>query len=85
LDEGKLQTDNWSTSTDHSSAFFNDLALNTLLYGHFMPRKEDTNEQVHKVIIGIDEALAGEVQIQFDMPDATAVAEACGVVMHKKK
>jgi hypothetical protein len=34
--------------------------------------------------IGTDEALAGEVQIQFDMPDVMDVAEACGVVMHKK-
>jgi hypothetical protein len=84
LDEGKLQQQNWHTSTDNSSAFFDELTLNTLLYGHYLPHKENTNEQVHKVIIGLDEAFAGEVQIEFDLPDVTEVAEACGVVMHKK-
>src|ERR1700680_2113277 len=71
LDEGKLQTENWKTSTDHSAAFFGSDTLNTLIYGHSLRHKENTTEQVHKVIIGIDEAFAGEVQIQFDMPDAT--------------
>jgi hypothetical protein len=84
LDEGKLQTEAWHSSTDHSAAFFGDLTLNTLLYGHFLRHKENTNEQVRKVIIGLNEAFAGEVQIEFDMPDPTEVAEACGVVMHKK-
>jgi hypothetical protein len=84
LDEGKLQAENWHTSTDRSAAFFGSTTFNNLLYGHLLPHKENTNEQVHKVIIGLNEAFAAEVQIQFDMPDATEVAEACGVVMHKK-
>jgi hypothetical protein len=84
LDEGKLQTENWRTSTDHSAAFFSEPTLNNLLYGHVVRHKENTTEQVHKVIIGLDEAFAGEVQIQFDMPDVTEVAEACGAVLHKK-
>jgi hypothetical protein len=29
-----------------------------LLYGHFLPHKENTNEQIRKIIIGIDEAFA---------------------------
>ncbi len=84
LDEGKLQTENWRTSTDHAAAFFGSDTFNTLLYGHFLQHKENTNEQVRKIVIGLDEAFAGEIQVQFDMPDATEVAEACGVVMHKK-
>lgn len=84
LDEGKLQTENWSTSTDRSAAFFGSITLNNLLYGHIYRHKENTTEQVRKVIIGLDEAFAGEVQIQFDMPDATEVAEACGAVLHKR-
>jgi hypothetical protein len=55
------------------------------VYGHFLRHKENTNEQVHKVIIGLEEAFAGEVQIQFDMPDVMEVAETCGAVMHNKK
>jgi hypothetical protein len=84
LDDKKLQTENWSTSTDHSAAFFGGTTLNNLLYGHLLPHKENTSGQVRKVTIGFDEAFAGEVQIQFDMPDATEVAEACGAVLHKR-
>jgi hypothetical protein len=84
LDEGKLQTENWNTSTDRSAAFFGSITLNNLLYGHIYRHKENTTEQVRKAIIGLDETFAGEVQIQFDMPDATGVAEACGVVLHKR-
>ena len=84
LDEGKLQTENWSVSTDHSAAFLGGETLNNFLYGHVMRHKEGTTDQVHRIIIGIDEAFAGEVQMTFDMPDATPVAEACGVILHKK-
>jgi len=84
IGEGKLQTENWKTSTDHSAAFFGSDTLSNLLYGHFLRHKENTSGQVHRVIIGLNEAFAGEVQIQFDMPDATEVAEACGAVLHKR-
>ena len=84
LDEGKLQTENWRTSTDRSAAFFGTMTLNTLLYGHFLQHKDGTNGQIRKVIIGINEAFAREMQIEFSMPDVTDVAEACGVVIHKK-
>jgi hypothetical protein len=85
LDDGKLQSDSWRASTDYGAAFFPEDAFDNLLYGHQMPHKENSNPQVRKVIIGIDEALAGEVQIEFDMPDANDIAEACGVVIHKKQ
>jgi hypothetical protein len=84
LDDGKLQTENWSVSTDHMSAFFRSDTLNNFLYGHILPHAEGKGDAVHKIILGLDEASAGEVQIQFDMPDPTPVAEACGVVVHKK-
>jgi len=35
------------------------------------------------VVIGVSEYLGGEVVMQFDMPDATEVAEGCGIVLHK--
>jgi hypothetical protein len=83
LDDGKLQDAPWSHSTDYSSVFFDDTDLNTLLYGHFMPHKENTSPPVKKVVIGFDEYLGGEVVMQFDMPDPTEVADACGVIWHK--
>lgn len=83
LDEGKLQSASWSHSTDYSSIFFEDIDLNTMLYGHFMPHKENTSPPVKKIVIGIDEYLGGEVVMQFDLPDSSEVADACGVIWHK--
>jgi hypothetical protein len=48
-----------------------------------MPHKENTSPPVRKVIIGFDEYLGGEVVMQFEMPDPTEIADACGVIWHK--
>src|SRR5260370_31164929 len=92
LDDGKLQSESWGRSTDFSSIFFKracsvcgsgyDIFAN-LLYGHAMYHKENSNPQVHKVVVGVSEYLGGEVVMQFDMPDATEVGEACGIIWHK--
>lgn len=84
LDDGKLQSSSRSHSTDFSSLFFSDIDLNTLLYGHFMPHKENTNPQVRKIVLGVPEFLGGEVVMQFDMPDSSEVGDVCGVVWHKR-
>jgi hypothetical protein len=92
LDDGKLQSNEWNHSTDYSSIFFGgecalcgngSLEFNNLLYGHQLPHKENTGPQVHKVVIGVPQYLGSEVVMQFDMPDATDVAETCGAVWHK--
>jgi hypothetical protein len=83
LDDGKLQNAKWSHSTDYSSIFFEDIDLDTLLYGHWMPHKENTNPQVRKIVLGVPEFLGSEVVMQFDMPDAGEVGDACGVIWHK--
>lgn len=89
LDDGKLQYATWSHSTDYSSVFFSaDFGSGwgefaNLLYAHRTYHKEDTNPQVRKVVIGLQEFLGAEVVMQFDMPDATDVGEACGVIWHK--
>ena len=59
--------------------------LNNLLYGHLMPHKEWTNSpQVRKIILGVSEYLAAQIQIEFDLPESTEVADACGVIEHKR-
>jgi hypothetical protein len=35
-------------------------------------------------MLGAPEYLGSEVEVRFDMPDPSDVAEACGVVVHKK-
>ena len=83
LDNGKLQNDDWSHSTDFSGVFFPSMGFNNLLYGHLLPHKEGTNPQVRKVVVGLEEFLGAEVVVQFDMPDATEVAETCGVMWQR--
>jgi len=93
LDDGKLQSEQWGHSTDFSAVFFAhptcalcgsgyDVLAN-LLYGHHVYHKENTTSQVRKIVIGLPEFLGGEVVMQFDMSDATEVAEACGIILHK--
>jgi hypothetical protein len=65
--------------------FLSDVDLNNLLYGHLMPHKEWTNSpQVRKIILGVSEYLAAQIQIEFDLPESTEVADACGVIEHKR-
>jgi len=94
LDGGKLQSESWGRSTDFSSIFFSHPTcpicgsgydiLGNLLYGHATYHKENTTPQVRKVVVGVPEYHGGEVVMQFDMPDATEVAEACGIILHKQ-
>jgi hypothetical protein len=85
IDDGKIQREEWSSSTNSSSAFFPSAAtLNNLLYGHILPHKEGTSAPVRKLVIAVDQFLAGEIAMQFDMPDPTSIADACGVIAHKK-
>lgn len=84
LDDKKLQSDFWSLSTDRSGVFLDDGDLDNLLYGHILAHKEGTNAQIKRIMFGVDEYLAVQIQMQFDLPDSTEVADACGVIMHKR-
>jgi hypothetical protein len=84
LDDGKIHKDSWGTGTDGTAIFPNEIQVNTILYGHFMPHKEGTGSPVHKVVIAVNEFLGAEVVMQFDLPDPTPAAEACGIILHKK-
>jgi hypothetical protein len=90
LDDKKLQGAFWPVSTDRTGVFLNrpycgDCTLANLLYGHELPHKEGSGPQVNKVIIGVPQYLASQVQMQFDFPDSTEVAEACGIITHKQR
>lgn len=84
LDDGKIQTERWSISTDFSGTFYPETTLNTLLYGHAMAHKEGSNAPVRKLVVATNEFVGGEIVMQFDMPDPDSVAEACGVVVHRR-
>jgi hypothetical protein len=82
-DDGKVQEGLWNHSTDFSSAFFDDVDLNTLMFGHFMPHKEGTGPQTHKLVIAMSEFMGSEVVVQFNLPDDNDPVETCGVLWHK--
>jgi hypothetical protein len=92
LDGGKIQTANWTRSTDFSAIFFkrqyafagsgyDDFA--NLIYGHMTYHKEGTNPPVKRVLFDVPEYLGGEVVMQFDMPDPSDIGETCGLIWHK--
>jgi hypothetical protein len=84
LDDGKVQEHVFNPSTDGTSAFFPETILSTLLYGHYLPHKEGKGDPIKKVVLAMDEYLAGRIVIQFDMPDPHDVADSCGVIAHKR-
>jgi hypothetical protein len=63
---------------------FDDGDLDDLLYGHVLRHKEGTNAQVRRIMLGVPEYLGAQIQMQFDLPDSTEVADACGVILHKR-
>jgi hypothetical protein len=84
LDDKELKSPYWRVSTDHSGILFDDGDLDDLLYGHVLRHKEGTNAQVRRIMLGVPEYLGAQIQMQFDLPDSTEVADACGVILHKR-
>jgi hypothetical protein len=79
LDDGKLQSAyDVSYSTDYQAMHINGLLLNNMIWGHNLFHKPGSSPQVRKFVIAVQEHLAGQVVMQFDMPDAKQVAAACG-------
>jgi hypothetical protein len=84
LDDGKMQTaTDVGYSTNYHAITFDHFFLNTLLWGHMLTHKPNTSPQVRKAIIGVQEHLAGDVVMQFDLPDSAQVGSACGTTYKK--
>jgi hypothetical protein len=88
LDDGKIHTEYLYPSTDYKAvslqpAGCGECVVNDFFYGHQISHKEGTSPQVRKVVVSIPELRGGEIVVQFDLPDVTEVAKACGVTYHK--
>ena len=83
LDDGKIKTETWTPSTDGTAAYFSVASLGNFLYGHLL-HKRGTSGAISGVRVAIDEYLAGEVVMKFEMPDPTEVGETCGITYGKK-
>jgi hypothetical protein len=84
LNDGKIHQDLWQPGTGGTAIFGSTTQISTLLYGHFMPHKEETGDPIHKIVIAVDEYLGAEIVMQFDVPDPTIPADTCGIILHKK-
>src|SRR5271155_147313 len=71
LDDGKEEQENWNPGTDKASAFLPKEALKKML-------------RAHTVLITVNEDGAQEVEMQFDMPDATKLGQVCKLPVRKK-
>jgi hypothetical protein len=82
LDEGKVQTiydgGGVGYSSNYQGVSLSDVMVNNLLWGHMIPHKPGKGDQVRKVVISVQQHLAGQVVMQFDMPEAETVGAACG-------
>lgn len=82
----KPDNDLWEISNDGQTLFFDGQQLNKLLTGHLLGHPGDTQSLVHRVIVGVVEALGNQISIEFDMPDNSAqLVDACGLEWGKGK
>lgn len=87
LDDGKLRSTTTGYSKDFTSLYLSVQDFATLLFGSggYWQRREDTLHPVHLVTAGVGEYVAGEIEMQWQMPDPAGVANACGIIAHKGK
>ena len=71
LENGKEKKEQWSPGPDKTSVAIPKDVLKKML-------------AAHNVVITVNEVNAKEVSAQFEMPDSTEVAQACGISIHKK-
>ena len=79
LNDGKVQTDDGEvgTSTDFQALSITSMFLSNILWGHAIPHKPHSSDQVHKFVIAVQQHVGGQIVMEFDMPDAEQVGAAC--------
>lgn len=83
LDDGKAKPELWSSATAGTAAFLQRDALNTVLYGHFLPHRVGSNSATRKLVLKVDEFQAASIVAEFVIPDPDIMARTCGTSYHK--
>jgi hypothetical protein len=83
LDDGKAKAELWSSATAGTAAFLERFPLNTVLYGHYLPHRANSNPATKKLVLKVDEAYAASIVAEFDIPDPDDMARTCGTTYHK--
>jgi hypothetical protein len=84
LDDGKAKSALWPVSTDGAGLFPPDIELNTVMFNHFMPHKENSSPPVKKLVLMADEYLGVGVVMEFDFSQAEPVTASCGLTLFQK-
>jgi hypothetical protein len=71
LDNGKEKKEQWSPGADKNSVSIPKDVLKKML-------------EAHSVVVILNEDKAAEVSTQFEMPDSSELAQACGIGYHRK-
>jgi hypothetical protein len=71
LDNGKEKKEQWSPGADKNSVSIPKDVLKKML-------------EAHSVVVILNEDQAAEVSTQFEMPDSSELAQACGIGYHRK-
>lgn len=83
LDDSKAKTELWLGGSAGTAAFLDHMALNTVLYDHYFPHRANSSPPHQKLVIMVQESLAGNIVAEFDMPDPDEMARACGITYHR--
>ena len=78
LDDGKVRFSVSGDTNNYQGIPLDGIFLDDILWGHLVPHKPGTSQQVRKFVVAVQEHLSGQIVMQFDMPDATQVGTACG-------
>jgi hypothetical protein len=85
--DGKLSKEFWDVGTDGLAVFMNPrIDLLKILWGTWLPHKDGKGDFVRQEIIGVPEAFASTIVMQFDMPqDQAAVLDTCTFTRNGKR
>jgi hypothetical protein len=84
LDDGKPRNSLWDRSSDGTAAFLPNQEVNTLFYSRATQRKSDSGQAVKRVVLSVDQYLAGNVVIEFDLPEQESTYDSCGLIKHHR-
>jgi hypothetical protein len=84
LDDGGTTAFIFIPAAGGSSMFFMGETLTDFLYGHALKHKSAPPPPVKKLTMQLFDIAGSQVVVQFDLPDPTTLADACGVTEPKK-
>jgi hypothetical protein len=83
-DDQRIKVEQWPASPEGTMVLVPADSVAEILYGHGSVFRRSKAAQVRRLRIAANEYLASRVVAEFDLPESSSLAEACGLVSHKK-